>query len=124
MGNQLSHWLHTAHAKAYTSLSQPAAREIARWSGIPMEPQESAMCLGCHATAAEAEPWEKDETFFLYEGVQCEKCHGPESLHNIQADSPNANNLGSVVVGGEDAGYGHVGRDAGPGPPPVLRPGR
>jgi YVTN family beta-propeller protein len=79
MGNQLSHWLHTAHAKAYTSLAKPAAREIAKWSGIPMEPQESAMCLGCHATAAEAEPWEKDETFFLYEGIQCEKCHGAGS---------------------------------------------
>ncbi len=45
----------------------------------------------------------------------CEGCHGPDSLHNIQADSPNAANLGTIVVGGEDAGYGHVGRDAGPG---------
>ncbi len=45
----------------------------------------------------------------------CEGCHGPEALHNIQADSPNAANLGTLVVGGEDAGYGHVGRDAGPG---------
>ncbi|MFV1964643.1 MAG: cytochrome c3 family protein [Pirellulaceae bacterium] len=45
----------------------------------------------------------------------CENCHGPDSLHNIQADSPNTNNPGTLVVGGEDAGYGHVGRDAGPG---------
>ncbi len=45
----------------------------------------------------------------------CEGCHGPDSLHNIQADSPNPNNIGTLVVGGEDAGYGHVGRDAGPG---------
>ena len=43
----------------------------------------------------------------------CEGCHGPDSLHNIQADSPKAP-TGTVVVGGEDAGYGHVGRDAGP----------
>jgi hypothetical protein len=41
----------------------------------------------------------------------CEDCHGPDSLHNIQADSDN-NDL--IVVGGELAGYGHVGRDAGP----------
>jgi len=41
----------------------------------------------------------------------CEGCHGFESLHNIQADS----NGGGIVVGGELAGYGHVGRDAGPG---------
>ncbi len=41
----------------------------------------------------------------------CEGCHGPDSLHNIQADS----NGGDIVVGGELAGYGHVGRDAGAG---------
>jgi hypothetical protein len=45
----------------------------------------------------------------------CERCHGPDSLHNIQADSPNSGNLGTIVVGGEDAGYGHVGSDHGPG---------
>jgi hypothetical protein len=44
----------------------------------------------------------------------CEGCHGPDSLHNIQADSPRPD-PGTIVVGGEDAGYGHVGRDAGPG---------
>jgi hypothetical protein len=43
----------------------------------------------------------------------CEGCHGPDSLHNIQADSPKAP-TGTIVIGGEDAGYGHVGRDAGP----------
>jgi hypothetical protein len=46
---------------------------------------------------------------------RCEDCHGPDSLHNIQADSPNPNNPGTIVVGGEDAGWGHVGRDAGAG---------
>ncbi len=45
----------------------------------------------------------------------CERCHGPDSLHNIQADSPNPSNLGMIVVGGEDPGYGHVGRDFAPG---------
>lgn len=44
----------------------------------------------------------------------CEGCHGPDSLHNIQADSPAVANVGTIVVGGEDAGYGHVGRDQGP----------
>jgi len=44
----------------------------------------------------------------------CEGCHGPDSLHNIQADSPQSP-TGTIVIGGEFAGYGHVGRDAGPG---------
>jgi hypothetical protein len=46
---------------------------------------------------------------------ECQDCHGPDSLHNIQADSTNAGNIGTIVIGGEDAGYGHVGRDAGIG---------
>jgi len=40
----------------------------------------------------------------------CEGCHGFESLHNIQDDSDGDC---CVVVGGELAGYGHIGRDTG-----------
>jgi hypothetical protein len=58
MGNQCSTWYRMRHARAYTSLATPEAKLIAKWSGIPMEPQESAVCLGCHATGAEAEDWE------------------------------------------------------------------
>jgi hypothetical protein len=43
----------------------------------------------------------------------CEECHSVKSLHSIQADSPKT--PGTIVVGGEIAGYGHVGRDGGPG---------
>jgi hypothetical protein len=52
---------------------------------------------------------------FTWQIRECENCHGPESLHNIQVDSPNPDNIGTIIVGGEDAGYGHAGRDAGPG---------
>jgi len=79
MGHQFSRWLHSKHARAYASLAKPEAKRIAALSGIPQEPQRSAMCLGCHATGAEAEQWQRDETFFLEDGVQCEKCHGPGS---------------------------------------------
>jgi hypothetical protein len=43
----------------------------------------------------------------------CAECHSPASLHNIQADSPKT--PGTIVVGGELAGYGHVGRDGAAG---------
>ncbi len=79
MGHQFSRWLLSKHARAYSVLSHPEAKKIAQLSGIPQEPQESAVCLGCHATGAEAEDWEKDETFVTEDGVQCEKCHGPGS---------------------------------------------
>jgi len=79
MGHQFSRWLASKHAQAYAVLAKPEAKKIAELSGIPQEPQESPMCLGCHATGAHAEEWEKDETFFTTDGVQCEKCHGPGS---------------------------------------------
>jgi len=79
MGNQFSRWLLSKHARAYAVLAKPEARKIADLSGIPEEPQESTMCLGCHATAADTEEWERDPTFFIEDGVQCEKCHGPGS---------------------------------------------
>ena len=79
MGHQFSRWLASKHARAYAVLARPEAKEIAELSGIPQEPQESPMCLGCHATGAHVEEWERDETFFYEDGVQCEKCHGPGS---------------------------------------------
>jgi hypothetical protein len=41
----------------------------------------------------------------------CEQCHGMESLHNIQADSTAPDNIGTIVVSGEDYGFGHIGAD-------------
>jgi hypothetical protein len=57
--------------------------------------------------------WCHDATLPADEKIrECEECHGMDSLHNIQADSPEAANLGSIVVGGEDKGYGHIGNEA------------
>ncbi len=78
-GDQHSLWLMSKHARSYAVLAKPEAKEIVRLSGITQEPQQSPICLGCHATAAEAEQWEKDPTFFVGDGIQCEKCHGPGS---------------------------------------------
>lgn len=62
-------------------------------------------CLWCHDINL------PEEDFSIR---TCEGCHGYESLHNIQTDSPKTP-TGTIVVGGENAGYGHIGRDAGPG---------
>jgi len=71
-------------------------------------------CNWCHLVDAGGDPvFDPAKGGLQMRG--CEGCHGPDSLHNIQTDSPNANNVGTLVVGGEDAGYGHIGRDAGPG---------
>lgn len=78
-GNQYSHWLLSKHARAYAALALPEAKTMAQLSGILDPPEKAPVCLGCHATAADAEPWERDPTFVLEDGMQCEKCHGPGS---------------------------------------------
>ncbi len=78
-GNQYSHWLTTAHSQAWASLALPEAKAMARLSGLLDEPERAPICLGCHATAADAESWERDPAFRIEDGVQCEKCHGPGS---------------------------------------------
>ena len=45
----------------------------------PTSRRRRPICLGCHATAADTESWEKDPGFHVEDGVQCEKCHGPGS---------------------------------------------
>ena len=78
-GHQFSLWRASKHAEAYACLWSPTAKKIAELSGIRQEPHQAAMCLGCHATAFDTEAWEREDTFFLEDGVQCEGCHGPGS---------------------------------------------
>ncbi len=100
MGFQQCRWLVSKHARAYAALAMPESQEIARLSGIPEEPQKAALCLGCHATGADAEDWEKDDTFHLEDGVQCEKCHGAGSEYmdeDIMTDPDAARTAGLLM---------------------------
>ncbi|MBD3275123.1 MAG: hypothetical protein GF372_07420, partial [Candidatus Marinimicrobia bacterium] len=76
---QFNPWRLSKHAKAYATLAMPEALEIARLSGVAVDPFESPICLGCHVTASDVEDWERDDTFHMQDGVQCELCHGPGS---------------------------------------------
>ncbi len=77
--DQFNPWRMSQHSKGYASLAMPEAMEIARLSGVAVDPFESPICLGCHVTASDVEEWERDETFHIQDGVQCEFCHGPGS---------------------------------------------
>ncbi len=72
-GNQYSHWLHSKHTQAWASLATPEAqRDRPAQRPARSEPQKAPICLGCHATAADAEEWETDADFRIEDGVQCE----------------------------------------------------
>lgn len=85
IGGQYGLWLHSAHSRAFATLARPESKQIVEISGLRQAPQEAAMCLGCHATAYNAEGWEKDDAFRTEDGVQCEACHGPGSEYMSEA---------------------------------------
>ncbi|HEY5657266.1 MAG TPA: multiheme c-type cytochrome, partial [Myxococcota bacterium] len=99
-GHQFSLWLLSKHSMAYAALAMPESKKIAELSGIRVDPQDSFTCLGCHSSGAQAEDWEKDETFRVEDGVQCETCHGPGSEYmsaEVMADPEAARAAGLLA---------------------------
>ena len=111
MGAQYGHWLRSKHSQAYAALARPESLEITKLSGLRTDPQESAVCLGCHAAASHAEAWEKDETFHIEDGAQCEGCHGPGSEYATTAvmrDRQAAKSAGLMLPGRESCVSCHL----------------
>jgi YVTN family beta-propeller protein len=79
------------HRHTYEALTSPLAKHVAALCGVGESPQESRICLGCHATGADAGPRWAAETFNIADGVQCEACHGAGSLHVEARRRPDAN---------------------------------
>ncbi len=69
------------HTRSFETLSRNESRHIAVLCGVAEPPQRSRICLGCHATAADAGPRWTTASFDIADGVQCEACHGAGSLH-------------------------------------------
>jgi len=78
-GQQFSVWEKSSHAKAYKTLAEAKAQEIAKAKGLKKPAAESPECLSCHAITADAKL--ADKTFDMKDGVQCETCHGAGSAY-------------------------------------------
>ncbi|MCP4156287.1 MAG: beta-propeller fold lactonase family protein [bacterium] len=90
-------WHNSKHSQAYKVLAWPVSKQIAELSGIDVNPLSSPICLKCHTTASDAEAWQRDESFSMQEGIQCETCHGPGSEYSegaIMADKQAAKKAG------------------------------
>jgi len=95
--DQFSAWRLQKHARAFSALSRPEARQIAELSGIAGDPVKSRVCLGCHTTAYLTEEWQRDDAFHFEDGVQCERCHGPGSQYmdaEVMRDTARAREAG------------------------------
>lgn len=81
-GKQFDIWQASKHSKAFTTLTEAKAAEIAKTKGLTKPASESPECLGCH-TIADAK--DVDKNFDAKDGVQCEACHGAGSGYKTMA---------------------------------------
>ena len=99
VGAQWSKWSKQSHAKAFKvlagtveGLSEADAKAMddrvkaaAAKMGVTGPPSEAPECLACHVTAYDVETKAVPAKLKMADGVQCESCHGPASLHKKDA---------------------------------------
>ena len=118
IGDQLSAWRRTEHARAYAVLStvKPGAGpeslcQFARDRGVPEKPQAAHECLRCHTTGAGAAKDMFGPLFDIVDGVQCESCHGAGSEFAFEAvmlDPLAAADAGLLPVGEKPCRKCHI----------------
>lgn len=79
LGNQYRSWIGSKHMRSYVMLAGPYGRTIMENMGVSGYAQETEICFTCHAPRPDTSCAE--QTFRFEEGIQCETCHGPGSLH-------------------------------------------
>jgi hypothetical protein len=106
LGEQFQAWTGSMHARSYLVLATGYPEMIDRQArgmvdvghgrAIAAEAERLGAdtdCLHCHATGSEVDESDREPTFHVEDGVQCEACHGPGSAH--------AAAMGSLVEGQE-----------------------
>ena len=84
-GAQWTVWKTMKHAKAFETLKGDAAIKIAKDKGLTKPPSESPECLKCHVTGYDAAKAAAPARIKPEDGLSCENCHGPGSLHIVDA---------------------------------------
>ncbi len=90
------------HGRSYRALGKTQAAHIAALCGVAKSPQQSRVCLDCHATAGEDGPRWTAPTFDISLGVQCEACHGAGSRH-VELSRNAAGDLRGGILRGDRA---------------------
>ena len=85
MGYQFGKWRMGRHARAFATLATDKAYEIAKEKGIKGSPQTNEACLKCHTSACFDPAGGRQDSYWVYEGVGCEACHGAGSGYAEQA---------------------------------------
>lgn len=99
MGEIWTVWSNQKHSKAYDRLASPEAIAVGQKKGLAKPPQESPECLKCHVTAYDASKTPPVPVkIAMKDGVQCETCHGPGSLHVADGKAKKMKKDESIVM--------------------------
>lgn len=85
------------HTRAYQVLSNERSMRIAKNLGLPAPPNQSAICLDCHAHDVPGD--RRGARFVLSDGIVCEACHGPAERWIKTHVAPDANHAENVAHG-------------------------
>jgi hypothetical protein len=80
-GDQWHIWKNSKHAEAYQLLLSDKAKEAGTKAGLKETPADSPQCLRCHVTAYNFKTKSVPPEVQMKDGVACQECHGPGSLH-------------------------------------------
>lgn len=83
--------------KAYQVLLTERSQRIVRNLGLKTPPQETKICLECHAY--DPPPALRGERFKVADGVSCEACHGASENWIASHTAPNATHADNVAHG-------------------------
>jgi hypothetical protein len=98
-GAQYTKWTEAQHSKAFATLGNDQAKEIASAKGIA-DAQKDDGCLSCHVTGHGAPAAQLTQKYSAEEGVSCESCHGPGDDYwkmNVMKDQAKSIEAGLVI---------------------------
>lgn len=84
-GEQWNKWKAMKHSGAFELLKSDKAVAVGTKLGLAKPPSESPECLQCHVTGYDVATKQAPPEIKPEDGVQCETCHGPASLHVADA---------------------------------------
>jgi len=85
------------HTRAYQVLENDRSKRIAKNMGLSAPPNQSAICLDCHAHNVPAD--HRDPRFKVSDGIACEACHGPAERWIKTHVEPNAQHEQNIANG-------------------------
>lgn len=102
-GEQWNKWKASGHARTFELLASPEAKAVAEKLKLGKPATEAPQCLKCHVTAFDEKTGAPVAPLLKEDGVQCESCHGPASLHVSGGKKSKSGDKSPRIMRGDEA---------------------